>query len=93
MTTDTKRLAKLTAEPRFNTSSREMRRFLTGAIVTLFASLLLIGYLSPFGYMAVTSLKDLPMISDVAAPELPSVPETFVYEDEEVPDREAVYHR
>jgi multiple sugar transport system permease protein len=62
-----------------------MKRFLIGSIVTLFASLLLIGYLSPLGFMAVTSLKDLPMISDPNAPVLPALPETFVYEGEEVP--------
>ncbi len=84
-TATTNKLEKLTAEPQHSTSSPQMRRFLVGAIVTFLTSLLLIGYLSPLGYMAVTSLKDLPMISDPAAPVLPSLPETFEYEGEEVP--------
>ncbi len=72
-------------EPLPTKSTPQMRRFLAGSIVTLFASLLLIGYLSPLGFMAVTSLKDIEMISDPSAPILPSLPETFVYEGEEVP--------
>ncbi len=85
MGTTLERVKAATAEPEQTRSTPKMRRFLAGSIVTLFASLLLIGYLSPLGYMAVTSLKDLPMISDPAAPLLPSLPETFVYEGEEVP--------
>ncbi len=73
------------AEPEATEPSRDLRRFLTGAIVTLLASLLLIGYLSPLGYMAVTSLKDLPMISDPSAPIIPSQPESFEFEGEDLP--------
>ncbi len=79
------RLRKLTAEPEHSTTSRSMRKFLIGGIVTLFASLLLIGYLSPLGFMATTSLKNLEIISDVNAPVLPSTPERFEYEGEQVP--------
>ena len=76
---------KLPKEPEHSTSAPQMKRLIIGGIVTLFATLLLIGYLSPFGYMAVTSLKDLPMISDTNAPILPSEPEVTIYEGEEVP--------
>lgn len=74
-----------TAEPERSTSTLRTRRMILGGIITLFATLLLIGYLSPFGYMATTSLKNIEMISDTSAPILPSVPETYEYEGEEVP--------
>jgi multiple sugar transport system permease protein len=85
MASTLERIKAATAEPKKTRSTPQMQRFLIGSIVTLFASLLLIGYLSPLGYMAVTSLKDLPMISDPSAPIIPSVPETFEFEGAEVP--------
>jgi multiple sugar transport system permease protein len=42
-------------------------------------------FLSPFGYMAVTALKDRPMITEANAPVLPSRPATTIYEGEEYP--------
>ncbi len=84
-TTTTEKLRKLTGEPERSTSSPQMKRFLIGGIVTFLTSLLLIVYLSPFGYMAVTSLKNVSLISDPGAPILPAVPDTFEYEGEEVP--------
>ena len=80
-----RRFRRIMSEPEHSTADRGMKRFLLGAIVTLFASLLLIGYLSPLGFMATTSLKNLEIISDVNAPVLPSTPETFEYEGDEVP--------
>lgn len=85
MAPDSRRMRGLPEEPPSSAPTRSMRRFLLGSVVTLFATLLLVGYLSPLGYMAVTSLKDLPMISDPKAPLLPSIPETFVYDGKEVP--------
>jgi multiple sugar transport system permease protein len=86
MATATKgKLRKVMREPEHSSSSPRMRRFLIGSIVTFLTSLMLVAYLSPFGYMAVTSLKDLTMISDTSAPVLPSVPETYEYEGEQVP--------
>ncbi len=85
MATTLEKVKMATSEPEHSSPTPGLRRFLAGSIVTLFASLLLIGYLSPLGYMAVTSLKDLPMISDPSAPLLPSAPETFEFEGEQVP--------
>jgi multiple sugar transport system permease protein len=83
-TTLKEKARRITSEPVRSTTDPRMRRFLLGAIVTFFASLLLVAYLSPFGYMAVTSLKDLEQISDVNAPILPSDPQVFEFEGEEL---------
>lgn len=85
MASATDRLKTWTSEPDKSTTSPRMRRFLVGSIVTFFAFLILTAYLSPFGYMGVTSLKNVEMISDPNAPILPSEPVTFEYEDEELP--------
>ena len=53
-------------------------------MLTLFAVMILTAYLSPFGYMATTSLKDLDMISNPDAPLLPSAQATYEYEGKEV---------
>ncbi len=84
MTTTLQRM-RTAKEPTETRISPQMKRFMIGSIVTLFASLMLIGYLSPLGYMAVTSLKDIDRISDPNAPVLPSIPETFEFEGKEVP--------
>lgn len=61
--------------------SKEMKRFGLGATLTLFAILLLIAYLSPFGYMVSTSLKNRSQITSGEL--LPRSPATFTYEGEE----------
>ncbi len=85
MATVKERVDTWTSEPTTSTTSPRMRRFLAGSIVTFFAFLLLTGYLSPFGYMGVTSLKNVEMISDPNAPILPSSAATFEYEGDELP--------
>jgi multiple sugar transport system permease protein len=62
-----------------------MHKFLLGSIVTLSAMMVLSVYLSPFGYMAITSLKTEEMISDPNLPLLPQSPATYLHEGEEVP--------
>lgn len=52
-------------------------------MITLFTTLIVIGYLSPFAYMTVTSLKDKTQIVEGSI--LPQSPRTFVYEDEALP--------
>ena len=37
---------------------KQLRRFTVGSLITLFASLILMVYLSPFAYMVVTSFQD-----------------------------------
>lgn len=74
----------LTRDPEQSTTSTRMRVFLGAALVTLLAFTILTAYLSPFGYMAVTSLKDLQMISNPSTPVLPSMQATFTYEGEEL---------
>ncbi|MCP4543674.1 MAG: carbohydrate ABC transporter permease [Chloroflexi bacterium] len=64
---------------------RDIRPVLAGATFSLFAIMLVTVFLSPFGYMAVTSLKDRPMITEAGSPILPSRPATFSYEGEEYP--------
>jgi multiple sugar transport system permease protein len=46
---------------------------------------ILTAFLSPFGYMTVTALKDRPMITEADSPILPFKPETFTYQGEEYP--------
>ena len=63
-------------EPQGGSTSRQMRRFMLLSLLTLFAFTILMAYLSPFAYMASTSLKDLEMISNPDAPLLPSAQAT-----------------
>jgi len=64
---------------------RQVRPALAGATFTLFTLIILTAFLSPFGYMTVTALKDRPMITESSTPILPSKPATFTYEGEEYP--------
>lgn len=68
--------------------SKQLRRFGSGAMVTLLALIILVVYLSPFGYMTVTSLKNREQI--VASDILPQSPEKYVYEGEPIPDYRVV---
>ncbi|RMF79222.1 MAG: carbohydrate ABC transporter permease, partial [Chloroflexi bacterium] len=63
--------------------AKELRRFGAASMVTLLATILITAYLSPFGYMIVTSLKDKDQITASATgPILPVEPVTFEYEGE-----------
>ncbi len=71
-------------EPQQKPTSRQMRRFLLVSVLTLFAFTILMAYLSPFAYMASTSLKDMEMISNPNAPLLPWAQATYDYEGKAV---------
>ena len=71
-------------EPQGGSTSRQMRKFMLISLLTLFAFTILMAYLSPFAYMASTSLKDLEMISNPDAPLLPSAQASYEYEGKEV---------
>lgn len=61
--------------------SVQLRRFGLGAIVTLIALIFTIGYLMPFGSMALMAVKSQEQISDSAnGPIWPMEPETYDYE-------------
>jgi multiple sugar transport system permease protein len=64
---------------------RAIRLVMAGATFSLFAIVILTAFLSPFGYMTVTALKDRPMITEADSPILPFKPETFTYQGEEYP--------
>ena len=55
-----------------------------GALLFLFTVLLLIGYLSPFGYMGVTSIKTKPQITQKSI--LPKSAVVYHYEGEQYPE-------
>ena len=66
--------------------TRRMRWMLAGGSVTLFTLMLLTAFLSPFGYMVVTSMKNREMIADPKAPKTwPAREATYTYEDKEYP--------
>lgn len=71
-------------EPQQASTSKQMRKFLLISVLTLFAFTILTAYLSPFAYMAATSLKDLDMISNPNAPLLPSAQTMYEYDGKEV---------
>ncbi len=64
--------------------ARQMRRLMMGAGVTLLAGILLLAYLSPFGYMVTTALKDRQMMAKPGAPIWPAVEAQFVYQGPEL---------
>jgi multiple sugar transport system permease protein len=78
-----------TISPAVNTSpfySKQLRHFTITALTTLFAAILLIIYLSPFGNMITVSLRDHDALSQTKDSSLlPMVPKTFHYEDEDHP--------
>lgn len=59
---------------------RRMRKFLASASVTLFAFMILSIYLSPFGYMITTALKDREMIVNSKSPIWPARATSYDYE-------------
>jgi multiple sugar transport system permease protein len=80
-------MATQSSRPAYTSSvlRRAIRPAMAGATFSLFASMILTVFLSPFGYMTVTALKDRPMITEAGSPILPSKPATFIYEGEEYP--------
>jgi multiple sugar transport system permease protein len=60
------------------------RRFLVASITTLVVLTVLVAYLTPFGYMAITSIKSEAQISDPNRPIVPRSPATIEYEGEEL---------
>ncbi len=77
-----------TRNPNINTSpfySKQLARLGAGATITLFATIILMVYLSPFAYMVVTSFKDKEQITASATgPILPVEPKTIEYNGEQV---------
>jgi multiple sugar transport system permease protein len=80
-------MAAATYSKAVNTSpyySVQLRRFAAGAIVTLFALILAIAYLMPFGNMALVSVKTQDQIvASAEGPIWPLEPAKFTYEGEE----------
>lgn len=64
--------------------SKDLRNFTIGALVTMFALMVLLAYLSPFGYMTLTSLKSEGQLtqSDI----LPLSPITYTYDGPPIED-------
>jgi multiple sugar transport system permease protein len=78
--------------------ARSMRRFMATASFTLFGVMILTIFLSPFGYMLVTSFKTKETLSEPNAPLWPAKAATFSYEDKEydlfmVPTEDGQVHR
>ena len=68
---------------------------MAGAVITLFATMVLLAYLSPFGYMIAMSLKDHSQLAMPNSPFWPAKPASYTYEGEEydvyeVPTEEGV---
>ncbi|MEO1286927.1 MAG: carbohydrate ABC transporter permease [Chloroflexota bacterium] len=65
---------------------RDMRKFALYAMVTLFTSMILVAFLTPFAYMFLTSFKTKDQIIDSATGSvLPVSNATITYEGEELP--------
>lgn len=61
--------------------AKQLRRFTAASLLTLFATIVLIAYLSPFAYMVVTSLKTKDQIvASATGPILPVEPAAIQYE-------------
>lgn len=65
--------------------SRSMRNFTLASTATLFTVMFLMVYLSPFGYMVTTSLKDREQMAKPGAPIIPSRERTYEYDGELYP--------
>jgi multiple sugar transport system permease protein len=81
-------MATATYSKAVNTSpyySVKLRRFALSALLTLFALVIAIAYLLPFGNMTLMSLKsDAQIVSGATGSVLPVDPAKFTYEGEEV---------
>ncbi|MEM9033362.1 MAG: carbohydrate ABC transporter permease [Actinomycetota bacterium] len=78
-------LAMREPDREFRDLDRRTRRFVLGSMVTLFASVVLVAYLLPFGYMAMTALKSEQQISDPNRPLTPQSQVTVEVDGEEAP--------
>jgi len=59
---------------------RDLRKMVAAGLITMFTTILLIAYLAPFGYMAVTSVKSQQQISESAlGPVWPMSEQSFNY--------------
>ncbi|NIS78701.1 MAG: ABC transporter permease subunit [Anaerolineales bacterium] len=65
--------------------NKRLRGFMLGATLTLFTLMLLLVFLSPFGYMTVTGLKDRTMISKPDISILPKREASYAYQGEDYP--------
>ena len=77
---------------------RQLRRLTLAAGVTAFAVMIATAFLMPLAYMAATAFKDPNQLTAVGAPLYPAVPETFLYDGEEldvydVPTPDGQVHR
>jgi multiple sugar transport system permease protein len=63
--------------------SRQARRWLSIAAVTLLGLLVVSSFLAPLGYMALTALKDRVMVTDIAGPIWPVRPRGYTYQGQE----------
>jgi multiple sugar transport system permease protein len=70
---------------RFGDLDGRTRRFLLGAMITLFAVALVVAYLLPLAYGMSTGLKSEDQMSDPRQPLLPESPATAVIDGDEVP--------
>lgn len=64
--------------------ARQLRRLTGAAGLMMLAGILLLAYLSPFGYMVVTALKDRQMMAKPNAPLWPAREAQYVYEGPEL---------
>ncbi len=64
---------------------QQMKKLFLGSLFTLIILTILLVFLSPFGYMLVTSLKSRAMIAQADGPVLPLAARTYEYESEEYP--------
>ena len=76
--------ATLEPEQRFRDLPKKIRKRMAGTMVTAVTILVLVAFLLPLGYMAVTSLKSQAMIADPKAPIIPSSPAVVQYEGEDL---------
>ena len=63
---------------------KQTRKFALTASVTLLAITVVSAFLMPLAYMVATAFKDQSQLTAVGAPLYPAVPETFVWEGEEL---------
>jgi len=93
--------SKATTSPKIRSSSflnKHLRGYMARATLTLFVLIILVVFLSPFGYMTVTGLKDRTMISKPDIAILPMREASYSYEGQDyslyqVPDEDGNVHQ
>lgn len=68
-----------------NTTKLNLRKFVAGGLITLFASSLLSIFLMPFAFMLTTAFKNYGQLSLEGAPFWPALPVTYSYDGQEYP--------